>query len=386
VHYQRTRLLHIFPFILLSLLVACDELEKSSKMALTPVSFSVLPGWGSDDLLTLVAAFDQSCQRIARKPANGAFGVLKEAGSYGKWQLICANFALTNREDSAALRSFFETHFTPYQVSAGDEPIGLFTGYYEASLHGSRTPKPPFQVPLYKRPDDLVLVELGEFRDSLKGRRIAGRVMNGKLKPYENRAEIVSGSWPHNDQALLWVDNPVDAFFVQIQGSGVVQLDDGSSMRIGYDGHNGHVYYAIGRELIRLGVLTKESVSMQSIRAWLEANPDRASEIMNTNPSYIFFREISGQGPVGGEGVTLTAERSLAIDKNLLPYGLPLWVNIDPPLNGHSQIQRLMIAQDSGGAIRGAVRGDVFWGHGELAEERAGHMKSSGRYWALLPK
>ena len=373
----------LFSLILLS---ACGITEKSTELKLTPVAFSSLPGWGSDDFITWVEAFDRSCQRIARKPPGARFGILQEAGSIGEWQQVCFDFLSLNTGDRQVLQSFFENRFTPHQISAGDEPTGLFTGYYEASLTEALTAQQPYVIPLHKRPDDLVMVQLGEFRDSLKGQRIAGRVINGRLRPYESRAEIVSGRWPHDDQVLVWVDSPVDAFFVQIQGSGLVQLDDGSLMRIGYAGQNGHVYYAIGRELIQLGELTKETVSMQSIREWLKTNPERADEIMNTNKSYVFFREIAGEGPIGGEGVALTAERSLAVDRSLLPYGLPLWVSIEPPKEGYPPVQRLMIAQDTGGAIRGPVRGDVFWGHGKEAEKLAGHMKSEGQYWALLPR
>jgi len=229
------------------------------------------------------------------------------------------------------------------------------------------------------------MVQLGEFREDLKSRRIAGRVVDGKLKPYETREDIVAGNWPHNEEVLVWVDNPIDAFFVQIQGSGVVQMNDGSVMRIGYAGQNGHVYSAIGRELIERGEITKENVSLQSIRAWLEANPDQADEIMNTNASYVFFRELEGEGPLGGEGIALTAGRSLAIDRSLISYGVPLWTDIQPPVEGIGTIRRMMIAQDTGGAIRGPVRGDVFWGFGARAESLAGPMKSKGRYWVLLP-
>jgi len=224
------------------------------------------------------------------------------------------------------------------------------------------------------------------FREDLKGRRIAGRVIDGKLKPYESREEIVAGDYHHNDKVIVWVDNAVDAFFVQIQGSGIVELAEGGTMRIGYAGQNGHPYYAIGRELIKREQLTKENVSLQTIRAWLEANPDQADEIMNTNASYVFFRELESEGPIGGEGIALTAGRSLAIDRSLLAYGMPIWTDIAPPIEGIGQIQKLMVTQDTGGAIRGPVRGDVFWGYGAQAEKLAGPMKSKGRYWILLPK
>lgn len=297
------------------------------------------------------------------------------------WQAICSNLQALNAQDETQVKAFFERHFRPVQILAGGEAEGLFTGYYEASLRGSLVRDARYRIPLYMRPEDLVMVNLGEFRDELKGQRIAGRVIEGQLKPYEDRAQIVAGAWPHNDKVLVWVDDPVDAFFVQVQGSGVVQMNDGSVMRIGFAGQNGHIYYAIGRELVKRGELDKDHVSMQAIREWLATHPAQADEIMNTNRSYVFFKVLDGDaGPMGGENVALTPGRSLAVDHSLLPYGLPLWVDIDAP-----RLQRLVMAQDTGGAITGPVRGDMFWGYGPQAEAMAGPMKSPGRYWALVP-
>lgn len=285
------------------------------------------------------------------------------------------------------MRAFFAQNFVPYQVTAGLNPTGTFTGYYEAALKGSLTRKGPYQYPLRARPNDLVMVNLGEFRDELKGQRIAGRVKGGKLKPYETHAEITAGRMPASqDKTLVWVDSAVDAFFIQIQGSGIVTLDNGRLMRVGYAGQNGHPYYAIGRELVKRGELAKRDVSMQSIRAWLDQNPDQAQDLMQTNKSYVFFKELKSEGPVGGQGVALTPMRSLAIDHSLVPYGMPVWVDIEPAVEGGSVIQRLMVTQDTGGAIRGPVRGDFFWGYGPQAEKMAGAMNSKGRYWFLLPK
>ncbi|PCJ99033.1 MAG: murein transglycosylase [Zetaproteobacteria bacterium] len=394
--------MRIILFLAMFVLASCDEAEQQPvqepeviapsplpappKLILTQSTFSDLPAWGADDLQTFIPAFKRSCARIVKRASDTTFGVLKQAGTYGDWQAACLAFDQVSTSDSPALRDFFEANFTPYQVSADENPIGLFTGYYEASLKGSRTRKAPYTIPLHKRPDDLVMVQLGDFRPELKGNRIAGRVKNGRLKPYENRAQIVAGDWPHDEGVLLWVDNAVDAFFVQIQGSGLVQMDDGSVMRIGYAGQNGHPYYAIGRELIKIGALSKENVSMQTIRVWLEENPTRADEIMNSNKSYVFFREIMGDGPLGAEGVALTGGRSLAVDRTLMSYGVPIWVDLEKPVEEANPIRRLMIAQDTGGAITGPVRGDVFWGYGPIAEDMAGKMISSGRYWVLLPK
>jgi membrane-bound lytic murein transglycosylase A len=379
-------------FLALALFVAAcagapkPAADESAPLVLKPASYAELPGWGGDDLAAVVPALQRSCERVSKKDPDANVGLLEQAGRYVDWQGICLDLNALNLADNEAVRLFFERHFQPYAAYAGETQEGLFTGYYEASLRGSRTQGGAYLTPLHARPDDLVMVNLGQFREELKGQRIAGRVVDGNLKPYEDRAAIVSGNWPHNDKILAWVDDPVDAFFVQVQGSGVVQMEDGSAMRIGYDGQNGHIYYAIGKELIKRGHLTKDHVSMQAIREWLAANPAEAVEIMNTNRSYVFFRTLEKEGPEGGEGVVLTPERSLAVDHSKIPYGVPVWVDIAPPMEGAEKLNRLMIAQDTGGAIRGAVRGDVFWGYGERAEAMAGPMKSKGRYWLLLPR
>jgi membrane-bound lytic murein transglycosylase A len=371
------------------MMTGCSLLGGKTDMGLTlsPAFFSELPGWRQDDFNTAMAAFENSCTPIKKRGPGSLSGSLPEAGHIIDWQNICITMDTVDQTDPAAIRAFLETHFEPFEVAAGKKNTGLFTGYYEASLRGSRVKQGVYRYPLHSRPDDLVMVNLGEFRDALKGQRIAGRISNGTLKPYEERAKIVNGDWPHDDEVLVWVDDPVDAFFVQIQGSGIIKLDDGGVMRIGYAGQNGHVYYAIGRELIQRGHLDKENVSLVTIREWLAENPDEADEVMNTNKSYVFFSEHKGlAGPIGGQGVALTAGRSLAIDRSLIPYGVPVWVDIDKAAAGGGDLRRLMITQDTGGAIRGPVRGDVFWGYGDRAESLAGPMKSQGRYWLLLPK
>jgi len=358
----------------------------SKDYQLTQSNFSELPGWGGDNFDDFTRAYAKSCDAILKRGSQNNFYKNDVANKFGKnqqWQIACRKIKNAGN-DALTLKSFFEQNFIPYSVSAGGKTEGLFTGYYEAALNGSRVRSGVYQYPLYARPDDLVMVQLGEFRDELKGQRIAGRVVDGKLKVYETHAEINAGQLP-NAQPLVWVDSAVDAFFLQIQGSGIVSLDDGGVMRVGYSGQNGHPYYAIGRELVKRGAMSKADVSMQSIRGWLEANPSQAQEIMETNKSFVFFRELSGDGPVGGQGVSLTAERSLAIDRSIIPYGMPVWVDLAHPAND-ARLQRMMVTQDTGGAIRGPIRGDYFWGYGARAEEMAGAMKSKGRYWFLLPK
>jgi membrane-bound lytic murein transglycosylase A len=301
--------------------------------------------------------------------------------------------------NDAAARQFFETYFTPYQIFHSQGDTGLLTGYYEASLLVSRVRTPDYSIPIRAKPNDLVMLDLGEFRDELRGQRLAGRVVEGRLRPYETRAEIEAGQLPKaQDRALFWAKDAVDVFFLQIQGSGILTLSDGTTARIGYDGQNGHVYTAIGKELIARGALKKEEVSMQTIRAWLQKNPDQAKDVLQKNQSYVFFRDITkdvqGEGPLGGAGLSLKPLRSLAIDRSLLPYGLPIYIDSKHPdwqaddfqQFPSGRISRLMIAQDTGGAIRGPVRGDFFWGSGQRAEHLAGLMKEQMRSWVLLPR
>ncbi len=363
------------------------EEESVKELFLHKSSYSQMPEWGQEDFIELAQAYKRSCARVLKKDSQQLFGVSEKFGKAQEWQIACRKFNSVNPTDRVAIGRFFEENFTPYMVRADTQSTGLFTGYYEAALKGSRTRKGVYQYPLRARPDDLVMVQLGDFREELKGQRIAGRVQNGRLKPYETHAEINAGKLPSvQDKTLVWVDSPVDAFFVQIQGSGVVALDDGTLMRIGYAGQNGHPYYAVGRELVKNGELAKDDVSMQSIRDWMTNNPDKARGLMETNKSYVFFEEVKSEGPKGGEGIALTPMRSLAIDHSIIPYGMPVWLSADHPVPSQGQLNRLMITQDTGGAIRGPVRGDFFWGYGTQAEKLAGTMKSQGRYWFLLPK
>ena len=228
-------------------------------------------------------------------------------------------------------------------------------------------------------------MDLGNWRDTMRGERIAGRVVDGRLKPYDSRAEIDGGSLKGTTKPIVWLDSPVDAFFLHIQGSGLVKLPDGSLTRVGYDGHNGHIYHAVGRALIEWGEVKREDMSLQAIRSWMAQNPDRMRELMHKNPSYIFFRELTGDGPIGAQSVALTPGRSLAIDRRFLPLGAPMMVDVDYADESGAPLNRLVIAQDTGGAIRGAVRADMFWGAGAPAERLAGPMAAKGRYWILLP-
>lgn len=340
----------------------------SAKRVLTPVSFSDLSGWQSDPIHEAVGAFRRSCIQLRTKP---------------DWQKPCLALNELRDGDDQAARDYFMNWFRPYALSDNGAANGLFTGYYEAELHGSTTRHGNFQNPIYARPDDLVAVDLGDFKNEWKGKHIAGKVVGRNLKPYDDRAAIARGSLTNRAAILAWVDDPIAAFFLAVQGSGRIQLDNGQILRVGYDGANGHDYVAIGRKLADSGDLPKP-VSMQSIRAWLQAYPDRAESVLNLNPSYVFFRVLKDDGPVGAEGVALTPQRSLAVDPAFVGLGTPVW--LDSSDSDNRPLQRLMIAQDTGGAIKGVVRGDVFWGYGAEAERKAGAMQSSGRYFLLLPK
>jgi membrane-bound lytic murein transglycosylase A len=373
-----------FLWLCLALLLTSCAPSKAPvpKLTLTPVQLGDLPGWNNDNSAAALAAFIKSCSELDRRPDDAAVGPATLGMTAAAWRKPCAAARATPDADATA-RAFFVAQFTPYRAANNNDGEGLFTGYYEPLLHGTRERGGKYQTPLLKRPPDLVMVDLGRFRPAWHGERIAGRVVSGNLMPYPSRAEIERGALNADRLALLWVDDPADAFFLQVQGSGRVALPDGTQVRLGYDGQNGQPYVAIGKKLVERGALATDQVSLQAIRAWIKMHPAEADALMDENPSYVFFREQGGDGPLGSEGVVLTAGRSLAVDRNFIPLGAPVYVAInDTP----TPLQRLMVAQDTGGAINGPVRGDVFWGFGPDAEARAGAMRARGSYYLLLPK
>jgi membrane-bound lytic murein transglycosylase A len=280
----------------------------------------------------------------------------------------------------------------PWAIGNHGRREGLLTAYYEPELAGERHRRGRFVHPLYLAPPDRQVVDLGEFRRDLAGRKITGLVRHGRFRPYWDRAEIERGALAGRRLELVWVDDPVALFFLQIQGSGRVRMPDGTVLRVGYAGQNGHEYTAIGKVLVERGELTLGEVSLQSIRTWLRAHPERAAEVMNANRSYVFFRASSGRSPVGAQGVELTAGRSVAVDPTFLPWGLPIWLESTLPAvpelgrGQEAPLARLVVGQDSGGAIRGPVRADLFLGPGEAAEQTAGRTKQPLRLWLLWPK
>ncbi len=339
-------------------LAACADRPIPTTRDLSLISFADLPGWGDGAQAGALPALLRSCRRLTQSTGDGAAGLL---GTAADWEGPCAAAATLGPDDAAA-RTFFSDWFAAFAAPGGEEAEGLFTGYFEPELRGARHEGAGFHVPLYGPPPDLA-----------------------PGAPYLSRAEIDSGALGGRGHEILWLDDPVDAFFLHVQGSGRVRLEGGEIVRVGFAAHNGHGYVAIGRVLVDEGEIALEDASLQSIRAWLRAHPARAAEVMARNPRYIFFRELVGDGPIGAGGVALTPERSLAVDRAHVPLGLPLWLDTTWP-GTERPLRRLVIAQDTGGAILGPVRGDLFWGAGAEAENQAGHMRERGRYFLLLPR
>lgn len=346
---------------------------------LKPVSWWQLPGWRDDDLTRAWPAWLQSCRGLRGNPA---------------WTGVCqAAQQLPALPESDDIRVFLETQFQAWQVSQSEGGTeGLVTGYYEPLLRGSRTRTSRYRYPLYGPPDDMLVVDLGAIYPELKSLRLRGRLQGNKVVPYWSRAEIEAGAAPVRGKEVLWVDDPVEFFFLQVQGSGRVRLDDGKdggeTVRVGYADQNGHPYRSIGKWLVEKGEITLDKASMQGIKEWGRKHPERLTELLNTNPSYVFFRELpgsQGSGPLGALGVPLTHERSIAVDPRGVPLGAPVWLATTRP-NAKELLNRLVMAQDTGSAIRGNVRADFFWGFGEDAGKLAGAMKQKGRMWVLLPR
>ncbi len=351
--------------------------EPSKAKTLEAVNWSDLPGWMNDDPGAAWETFLRSCTRLRAQSA---------------WRENCA--LAEQLPAGASVRNFFEAHFLPYRVANADGSVqGLVTGYYEPLLRGSRRKEGPYRYPLYAAPEDLLIVDLADINPELKHLRLRGRLEGRRVVPYYPRAEIERGLPALAGKELLWVDDPVDLFFLQIQGSGRVRLPTGELVRVGYADQNGQPYRSIGRYLVEQGELKLEQASMQGIKAWGAANPAKLESLLNQNPSYVFFREVpatdSGQaaasGPAGALGVALTPELSIAVDPRHIPLGAPVFLATTWP-NSAQPLERLVLAQDTGGAIRGAVRADFFWGFGEAAGAQAGRMRQSARMWVLLPR
>jgi len=340
-----------------------------------PASWADLPGWVEDDPAAAWPAFLLSCRGMASRPHGPA------------WKRVCDLARAAEGKPGFDARRFFEQNLKPYAVLNGDAgATGMITGYYEPQLRGSRQRSKGFEQPVRGVPEDLLTIDLGAVFPELKDKRVRGRLEGNKVVPYWSRAEINARGEQLPGKTLLYVDDAVEFFFLQVQGSGRVKLPDGSMVRLNYADQNGHPYQSIGRLLVERGELKLEEASMQGIQAWARANPAKLDGLLNANPSYVFFREVpnSKDGPIGALGVPLTTERSAAIDPRSVPLGTPIFLATTRP-NSTQPLNRLLMAQDTGGAIKGAVRVDFFWGFGKAAGDMAGKMKQSGRVWVLWP-
>ena len=355
-------------------------------LVLTAYDFERLPGWADDRVSQAVPALRKSCERTLARSGGMAVGPGQLAGTVNDWREACEAVLELADNDEGGARTVLQAHFAPFRAENRSGESGIFTGYYEAGLKGARTPDETYRWPVYGKPDDLVSIDLKAFQAAAERGVLVGRVDAGKVVPYFSRAEIDRGALSDRGLEVLWVDDPIDAFFLHIQGSGQVKMRSGETVRVGYAASNGHQFYAIGRALLDEGLVPRNQASMQGIRAWLKDNPGDADAMMQRNKRYIFFRELDGDGPVGAQGVSLTAGRSLAVDPAFIPYGAPVWLDTTWPDGSARPLQRLMVAQDTGNAIKGPVRGDFYWGTGPEAAAYAGRMKQKGTYFLFLPR
>jgi membrane-bound lytic murein transglycosylase A len=350
-----------------------------------PVSWASLDGWANDDHATAFAAFLESCRAIKSATPGQIVDALK---------LICARgFAAVPLEEDGA-RKFFEDNFRPLRISRLGETDGFLTGYYEPIIDGSRVPTGEFQAPLYRRPPNLVISGRRKLGDAFpsKGVKVGRRVGRRKIVPYYDRGEIEDGALDGWHLEICYLRNQLDVLFAQIQGSARIKLEDGAILRVNYDSHNGWPYTAVGRALIERKILTKDEVSMQRIRDWMEANPDEAKEVRRLNKGYVFFRitDLSNQDEaVGAQGVPLMPGRSIAVDRSLHVYGTPFFIAADLPITNDragTKFRRLVFAQDTGSAIVGPARADIYFGAGDEAGRIAGRIRNSGQFVMLVPR
>ncbi len=347
------------------LLSACASTPGSApqqRIAMEPTSYNEIAGWAEDRHAEALAAFRRSCPRLTAGPdVRIATDGGEKTITAGEWKRICDAASAVKAGDARAARSFFESNFRPLIIQAP----GKFTGYFEPEMRGSKVPSRLFTVPVYRKPPDLT------------------------DQPYLTRAEIEAGALKGKGLEIAYVQDPVGLFEMQVQGSGRIQLAEGGSMTLGFDGSNNRPYTAIGAVLVEMGVMKKEDATWPAIRDWLKRNPQQARDVMRKNERYIFFKDTRTSAPIGAEGVPLTAQRSMAVDPTITPYGTPVWIDTRRPVyrkpGATESYRRLMIAQDTGAAIKGPARGDVFYGAGTQAAEWAGRMNSDGRAVVLVP-
>lgn len=365
-----------------------DSAERKLEGGFVPVGWGALPSWADDDFSRLWPVFINNCKGLMR-PTGGS-QVQQARATPRVWQPVCATAAGLQLQTDAEIRAFIEQHLQPWRLldPAGKPARNTVTGYYEPLVRGARKQGGPYQWPLYQPPKDLLTIDLGSVHPELAGKRIRGKLEGKTVVPYDTRAEIAA-SPDRQPPAIVWIDDPVEAFFLQIQGSGRVELPDGEVIRLAYADHNGRPYASIGRWLADKGEMPLAQTSMQNIKAWAQRNPGRVQEMLNANPAMVFFREESvvdaDLGPKGAYGIPLATRRAVAVDTRFVPLGAPVYLATTMP-SSSQPLRRLVFAQDTGAAIKGAARTDFFWGFGEEAGALAGRMKQSGEMWVLWPK
>lgn len=360
-------------------------------LKLTRVKFTDLPGWRDDKHSEAVPSFLKSCAKLAALPDDANIGADGHGGKAKQWRGACAAAAKLKAGDDKAARTFFETQFAPFQAAGKNGPEGKLTGYFVQELRASRKKAGKYQIPILARPIDLVEAKLDDFVRDGHGRRIWGRHDDrGKLVPYYTRQEIRNGALKDQKLELMYADDPVDVLFAHIEGSGKAIMDDGSTVWLNFAGKNGRAYKGVGALLKARGELAAPgAATMPGIRKWFVDHPGKFDEVVDPNSSYVFFEEGKTPGAFGSQDVVLTARRSMAIDRAFIAHSTPIWVDTNAPNVGKPgtvPFRSLLIAQDTGGGILGAVRGDIYWGDDKAAEDLGGRMGGKGRYWLLLPK
>lgn len=376
-----------FLFSILLLLTGCFSEEtakpasEKADVVLKKVSFNDLAGWNKDNFAEVISVFAKNCQAVMKNKDACIYNSAIQLKTKD-YQRVCSKFERASISTGTQMKKFIENEFVPYAVSDNGKQNGKFTSYYEATIHASFEKNGKYRFPIYGRPDDLIEINLKDFDDKLPNTRLVGRIAGKKFIPYYNRQEIEENGV--SAPVLMWGDDLVDIHFMQIQGSAIAVMDDGSELRIGFADSNGRKFKGIGSILLEKGLIKPGEASMTKIREWLRKNPQKAAKEMAENERFIFQRIVDSDGPVGAYGLSLTAGRSMAVDNSYIPLGAMMWLDTVNPDNG--KIEKIVFAQDIGSAIKGVVRGDYFWGHGEEALAEAGRMNSVGKYYLLVPK
>lgn len=388
-------------FLLILFLVSCAEVaqkgDKTSnaksncdcpKIKTEKEDLAKIPDYGllkKSDWSAIESSFESDNVLLTWTAWLRSCSVLKQKDT---WKKVCDLADDIKEPSDENIKNYFKKYFNLYSANNMDgSDTGTITGYYQPILKGSKVKTSHYKVPLYTTPKDLITVDLSDVYPELKSKRLRGKLAGNKLIPYLSRAEIDGQGSPLAGNEIVWVEDPVEAFFLEIQGSGIIQFDNGEAMQIGYADQNGYPFKAIGSTLVQKKEITMAEASMEGIKNWARKNITKLREFLNMNASYVFFRKLPNDlpGPIGALGVSIEAERSVAIDPKFIPLGAPVFLSTTQP-NTSEPLERLMVAQDTGGAIRGGVRADFYWGSGDEAGRKAGSMKQQGKIWTLLPR